>query len=59
MSESEGAHGYICEGCQTETDGEGGTYSVDKERNGVSSRETAETLARIHAIKTGHNPEVF
>lgn len=55
----EGNHGYVCENCQTETDQNGETYDVDKERNGVSSREAAETLATIHAVKTGHNPEVF
>ena len=51
--------GYVCEGCQTETDeATGETYAVDKERDGVSTDGTAETLAQIHEAKTGHSPTV-
>lgn len=51
---------FICRGCQTQTDNKTGeTYDVDKVRDGLNSKGTAETLKRIHRIKTGHNPEVM
>jgi len=57
--ESESSWGYRCEGCQTETNNNGVTRRVDKVRENLNTRETAETLAKIHRLKTGHSPEVF
>ena len=54
MNESYGAYGYICKDCQTNNTGE----SIDKIRDNVNTKKTAELLAKIHRIKTGHNPEV-
>lgn len=51
-------YGYVCENCQTTTDNEGNVQQVDKIRRGLNTEGTAETLARIHRIKTGHRPEV-
>ena len=53
-----GQWGYICRGCQTTTDSDGNRVPVDKQRNNLS-RESAETLAKIHEIKTGHKPEII
>lgn len=46
---------YLCRGCQTDADGK----PVTKVRDGINDEATAETLAKIHAIKTGHSPEVM
>lgn len=54
-----GNYRYVCHGCQTETNPTTGEKTPkDKIRDGLNSRGTAETLARIHAIKTGHTPVV-
>lgn len=46
---------YICRGCQTDGDGD----PVDKVHDDIETEATAETLARIHRVKTGHDPEVI
>lgn len=52
---------YLCRDCQTETDPTTGeTYRVDKVREPISTRATAETLASIHrTLNGGHDPEVM
>lgn len=51
-------YGYVCENCQSTTNDEGDTVHIDKERRQLNTEGTAETLAKIHEIKTGHSPEV-
>jgi hypothetical protein len=51
--------GYRCENCYTEENMDGEKIDKDKVRHVKTGRGTAETLAKIHAIKTGHNPTVF
>lgn len=61
MSSDDGeepAWGYVCEGCQTREARDGSTVPVDKRRGGLNTEGTAETLATIHRVKTGHDPEV-
>ncbi|PSP59526.1 hypothetical protein BRC72_01350 [Halobacteriales archaeon QH_7_66_36] len=57
MSDDDANPRYVCEGCQTVETGDGETKRVDKVRE-VNSISTARMLADIHAIKTGHSPEV-
>ena len=53
-----GKYKYVCEGCYTVENQDGEKIDKDKIRDGISDRETAETLAKIHKIKTGHDPNV-
>lgn len=52
---------YVCPGCQTVVNRETGeTRSVDKVRDGVNTRDTAEVLASIHStLNNGHDPQVM
>lgn len=54
---------YICRGCQTavrKRNGKPVTVGVDKVRDGIATRATAETLASIHeTLNNGHHVEVM
>lgn len=54
-SEQQTGHGYRCENCFTDDEGK----KQDKIRDGVNSYDAAKVLARIHAVKTGHDPEPY
>ena len=56
--DSESNWGYVCVACTTIEDSNGNTHNADKVRDGLNSRSSAETLAQIHRVKTGHEPTV-
>lgn len=51
--EEDQGHGYVCEGCRSRPDGDGGREDIDKRRE-TTTLENAKLLAKIHNIKTGH-----